>query len=63
MLDIRLVRSEPELVRDGLRRRGHGEEVLDELLALDVARRKVIAEVEEFKRRRNEVSTEIARIH
>ena len=63
MLDIRLVRSEPELVRDGLRRRGHGEEVLDELLALDVARRKVIAEVEELKRRRNEVSTEIARIH
>lgn len=62
-MDIRLVRSEPELVRDGLRRRGHGEEALDELLSLDIARRKVIAEVEELKRRRNEVSMEIARIH
>lgn len=62
MLDIKLVRSNPEHVREGLRKRGYGEEALDELLALDIERRKVIAEVEELKRKRNEVTMEIARL-
>ena len=62
MLDIKLVRNNPDLVREGLRKRGHSEEVLDELLSLDVARRKLIAEVEELKSRRNKVSMEIARL-
>ena len=36
MLDIKLIRSEPELVREALRRRGHhAEAALDELLELD----------------------------
>ncbi len=62
MLDIKLVRNNPDLVREGLRKRGHSEEVLNELLSLDVARRKLIAEVEELKSRRNKVSMEIARL-
>lgn len=62
MLDIRLVRSNPDLVRQALRKRGHTEAVLDELLSVDVTRRKIIAEVEELKRRRNEASMEIARL-
>lgn len=62
MLDIKLVRSNPEHVREGLRKRSYGEEALDELLALDIERRKVIAEVEELKRKRNEVTMEIARL-
>jgi len=61
MLDIKLVRSNPEIVREGLRKRGHSEEALDQLLELDVARRKLIAEVEELKRRRNAATAEIAK--
>ena len=59
MLDIKLVRSNPDLVRQALRKRGHTEAVLDELLAVDVTRRRIIADVEELKRRRNEASMEI----
>lgn len=62
MLDIKLVRSNPDLVRQALRKRGHTEAVLDELLAVDVTRRRIIADVEELKRRRNEASMEIARL-
>ena len=62
MLDIKLVRSNPDLVRQALRKRGHTEAVLDELMSVDVSRRRIIAEVEELKRRRNEASMEIARL-
>lgn len=61
-MDIKLVRSNPEIVREGLRKRGHSEEALDQLLELDVARRKLIAEVEELKRRRNAATAEIAKL-
>lgn len=62
MLDIKLVRSNPDLVRQALKKRGHSEAVLEELLSVDVTRRRIIAEVEELKRRRNEASMEIARL-
>ena len=62
MLDIKLVRSNPDLVRQALRKRGHSEAVLEELLSVDANRRRIIAEVEELKRRRNEASMEIARL-
>ena len=62
MLDIKLVRNNPDLVRQALRKRGHSEAVLEELLSVDVSRRRIIAEVEELKRRRNEASMEIARL-
>ena len=62
MLDIRLIRTEPELVREALRRRGHhAEAALDELLELDRRRREILVGVEERRGRRNAVSEEIAR--
>ena len=59
MLDLKLIRTNPELVRESLRKRGE-EAPLDEVLELDNKRRAVIAEVEELKAKRNEVSEKVA---
>ena len=60
MLDIKLIREQPELVRQRLASRGGGDEALvAEVLAQDEARRKALAEVEKIKAERNRVSKEI----
>ena len=45
MLDLKLIRSDPERVKAALARRGAAEQV-DELLALDARRRELLPEVE-----------------
>ncbi len=61
MLDIKLIRNDPEGTRTQLRRRGgKAEEALDTLLSLDERRRELIVQVEEKRSRRNTVSEEIA---
>ncbi|NLE73915.1 MAG: serine--tRNA ligase [Actinobacteria bacterium] len=61
MLDIKLIRSNPEGVREALRSRGDAaEQALDALLALDVSRRELLVQVEEKRNLRNTVSEEIA---
>jgi len=60
MLDIKLIREQPGLVRERLATRGAGDErMIDQLLALDDQRRKCLAEVESLKAQRNRVSKEI----
>ncbi|PYJ55324.1 MAG: serine--tRNA ligase, partial [Verrucomicrobia bacterium] len=60
MLDIKLIREQPDFVRRRLASRGAGDEAkIDELLALDEQRRKLLAEVEGLKAQRNRVSKEI----
>ena len=60
MLDIKLIREKTDFVRQRLATRGAGDEAkIDELLKLDDARRKTLAEVETFKSLRNRVSKEI----
>ena len=58
MLDVRLIRTEPETVRRGLARKGGAvlAEVVDRVLELDAVRRAAITEVDALKARRNEVS-------
>ena len=54
MLDLKLIRSEPDLVREALRRRGaNAEAALDTLLELDRSRREILVEVEERRGLRN----------
>ena len=61
MLDIRLIRNEPDVVRTALGRRGpHAVAALDTLLDLDRERREVLVAVEEKRGLRNAVSEEIA---
>lgn len=61
MLDLRLLRNDPEMVKAALRKRGDETllSAIDEVLAQDESRRMAIAQVEELKARRNAVSKEI----
>ncbi len=60
MLDIKLIREQPDWVRGRLAARGAGDEAsVAELLALDEERRRRLAEVEKFKAERNRISKEI----
>lgn len=61
MLDIKLVRTEPEKVREGMAKRG-ASVPLDEFLKLDEERRKKLVEVEQLKNKRNTVSKEVGRL-
>ena len=60
MLDIKLIREQPDLVRQRLAARAAGDEAgIDQIVALDERRRKALAEVETLKAHRNRVSKEI----
>ncbi len=61
MLDIKLIRSNPELVKAALARR-HSNIDIEPLLELDVKRREVIFEVESLKAKQNEVSKQIPQL-
>jgi seryl-tRNA synthetase len=64
MLDIRIIREDPEAVRARLQLRGKPElsAAIDALLAADERRRAVIAEVDALRSRRNEVSPQVGRL-
>jgi seryl-tRNA synthetase len=60
MLDIKMIREQPDHVRERLAARGAGDDArVGELLTLDEQRRKTLAEVEQLKGERNRVSKEI----
>ncbi len=59
MLDINLIREQPDLVRKALRDRQMEEGAVDSILALDDKRRTMLTEVEALKAERNVVSREI----
>jgi seryl-tRNA synthetase len=61
VIDIRRLRSEPEVVRARLAVREDAgvDELLDRVMALDERRREILGEVEVLKQRRNESSREI----
>jgi seryl-tRNA synthetase len=61
MLDINLIREQPELVRQGLINRQEDASPVDQILELDGQRRGIIQEVENLKAERNTVSKEIGR--
>src|SRR5690348_14934120 len=62
MLEIRLVRESPDRVRENLRHRGMPEKIadLDRLVELDADWRRGLAEVEQLRRKRNEITQAIA---
>ena len=64
MLDLKLIRDEPEFVRERLRRRGKAEHLaaVDEVLALDERRRALITEVDGLRARRNDVSPRVGKL-
>jgi seryl-tRNA synthetase len=58
MLDIKFIRENPELVKQGIQNKNEKNRV-DEILTLDEKRRKIISEVEELKAKKNSVSAKI----
>jgi seryl-tRNA synthetase len=62
MLDIRLIRDEPDTVRAALARRGTTVVPLDEIIALDEQYRSALQEVEAHRNERNTISKEIGEI-
>jgi len=62
MLDIALIREQPELVKDALLSRNKDPAQVDTILATDVQRRKLLQEVEALRAERNRVSKEIGRL-
>lgn len=61
MLDAKIVRNDPERVRQSQRHRGEPVEVVDQFLGLDIRRRELLVETETLKSRRNSVSQEVAK--
>ena len=62
MLDLKLFRENPELVKQSLIKRQMDPAIVDEVIALDEQRRRLILDVEAKKAERNAVSKEIGRM-
>jgi seryl-tRNA synthetase len=64
MLDIKLIREHPEIVRSNLEKRGDTAKLkmLDDLIQFDVEWRQLLTRANELRRRRNIVTEEIARL-
>jgi seryl-tRNA synthetase len=60
MLDIKFIRENSNLVKEALKNRNLLKINVDELLALDEGRRKLLVEVEELKAQRNKANDEIS---
>jgi seryl-tRNA synthetase len=62
MLDMKLIREDPDRVRDGLEKRQIDPSSVDQMIALDEKRRDIIIQVEDMRSERNSVSKEIGRM-
>jgi len=61
VLDLKLIRAEPDRVREALSRRGEGPAV-DELLSLDARRRELLPQLEELRASKNRASERIGEL-
>ena len=62
MLDIKMIRENPEAVMNALKRRNADVSALQALLDLDVGRRALITETEALKHKRKQASVEIGKM-
>ena len=59
MIDIKLIRETPDVIRNGLRKREADPTLVDQILEIDVKRREKIAAVDTLKNERNVTSKQI----
>jgi len=59
MLDLRLIRSDPDAVRAGLSRRGEDADVVDRVLALDERNRGLVGDRDDLRARVRSLSKEV----
>jgi seryl-tRNA synthetase len=64
MHDLKLFRTDPERLRNGLRNRQmtDADALVDKVLSLDEQRRQTLVQVEDLKRQRNEASQQVAKL-
>jgi len=62
MLDVNLIRVEPDAVREGIRKVGADPELVTQVLGADAAWRRAVESVEGLKARRNRESTRIGKM-
>jgi seryl-tRNA synthetase len=60
MLDIKLIREQPQVVKEALQKRQMETTIVDQVMTIDAQRRKILVEVETLKAERNAVSKEIS---
>ncbi|HEY7045207.1 MAG TPA: serine--tRNA ligase [Nocardioidaceae bacterium] len=61
MIDLRVLRQDPELARESQRRRGASPELVDEILERDEARRRSIATFEKLRAEQKAIGKEVAK--
>lgn len=59
MIDINLLRTDPELVKNNLQNRGKDIAIVDQLITLDSANRDILKQVETLRADQNKISKEI----
>ena len=62
MIDIKLIRDNPEVVYQAMEKRGEGHAEVDEIIELDGSYRLLLKEAEALRARRNDVSKQISRM-
>ena len=62
MIDLKLIRTNPEIVKEALEKRGEDTSVLERIRQLDEARRDLLYRVEQLKRLRNSTSEKIGQL-
>ncbi|MCJ7632325.1 serine--tRNA ligase [Candidatus Bathyarchaeota archaeon] len=65
MLDIRLIRENPSIIEEDLRKRGDSEKIpwVNELLDLDSKWRRILVESNGLKEKRNKITREVEDLH
>lgn len=63
MLDLRLIREQPDTVRDGLAKLNADPSVVDEVLRLDATWRTLTSRITELRTERNELSKRVSKMH
>jgi seryl-tRNA synthetase len=61
VLDIKLIRDNPEIVREAMKKRGESTS-LDQIMSLDEQRRQLLHEMETHRAHRNEVSKQLGKM-
>jgi seryl-tRNA synthetase len=56
MLDIKLIREQPDLVKKGVMAKGYSAQVVDDVLGLDNTRRRLLVEIETLRSDRNKIT-------
>jgi seryl-tRNA synthetase len=59
MIDIKLIREDPKLVKENTKSRGYDEKIVDEIIKLDKDWRKLKSDDDDLRAKRNKISEEI----